>query len=249
MLLGKTGYIDGEKKSVYLEENIIKAKELYQGLIGLGYEVCLNISCSDIVEDEEIKLIIKHFHNCKLKCIYLADTYGGMLEEYIPIVLHKFYLELDKYSSTLPIGIHLHNNNGNALTRVKKAIFHGCSMIDSCISGLGRGSGNLEGESLVLELKKYNKKLDFIPLVEFSEKHLNKINDYKNRKYMYGSNFYYLLSGTISLHPNFILDIINDYSHLSVKEKVDLIYKLSDYTIKNCCRNYDKDLIKKILQN
>ena len=218
--------------SGYSEDFITKAKATYQGLVDLGYDLCLNISCFDIRE-EEIELIVKHFHKSQLKAIYLTDFYGNV-KDFI-LILHKFYLELGKHNSEIKIGVHL-----NSLEQVRKAIFHGCNMIDTCIAGIGRGLRNLESELLALELKQYNKKLDFISLVEFGEKYLRKVN---------GNNFYYLLAGSISLHPNFILDIINDYSYLSVKEKINLIYKLNDYMAKNRCKKYDKGLIKAVLQN
>ena len=44
-------------------------------------------------------------------------------------------------------------------------------MIDSCIGGLGRGSGNLKSIELLLHLNSDNIR-PVIPLIEFYEKHI-----------------------------------------------------------------------------
>ena len=133
----------------------------------------MNFGCGDIINDDEIKIIVSHFHNIKIKALYLADTYGGFNTYNVPIKLHKFYNEFNKYKLNIPFGFHCHNNNEDALSKTTTAIYHGCTMIDSCIGGLGRGAGNLKSEQLMAYL--YTDKTEYIkritPLIVYFDKH------------------------------------------------------------------------------
>ena len=44
--------------------------------------------------------------NSKIKALYLADTYGGFNTNNVPIQLHKFYTEFNKYKSNIQFGFH-----------------------------------------------------------------------------------------------------------------------------------------------
>jgi YrbI family 3-deoxy-D-manno-octulosonate 8-phosphate phosphatase len=236
------------KTSIYTEENIIESKKMCKYLLSLEYKVCLNVACSDIITEKEIEIIIKHFNDLPLKYIYLADTYGGLNDKNIPKLFHNFYRIQKKYNCSIPLGIHLHNNTNLSLTYAKLCIFHGCNIIDSCINGMGRGSGNLKTEELILELNtNYSKKLNLIPILEFMNSFFAINKDYKNKKYIFGYHFYYFYASYNSLHPNFINEIIMNYSNLSVKSIIKLINNLSFYTKSINNQNYDKDLIKNIL--
>ena len=109
------------QKSYYNKLDVRKAKTFCQQLIDYGYEVCMNFGCGDVINDYEIKIIASEFHNVKLKALYLADTYGGFNSKNLPIQLHKFYGELEKYDSKIPFGFHCHNNNEDALDKTKLA--------------------------------------------------------------------------------------------------------------------------------
>ena len=54
-----------------------------------------------------------------------------------------------------------------------------------------------------------------------------------------------MVSSALSLHPNYIDEILNDVSS-SVEDDIKLIVKLDEYTKKENRRNYDKNLIKKL---
>ena len=229
--------------SFYTNEAVEESCHICQELINKGYEVTINIGCFDNITKKEIELICNNVSKINgIKVIYLADTYGSGNSKNIPIQLHNFYLELEKYKSSMLFGFHCHNNNEDAIDKTKMAIFHGCKMIDSCIGGLGRGSGNLKSEQLLSYI--YPNKIEYIkyitPLIKYFDKYILSKKEYKKNKYIQ-AHPYYMISSVLSLHPNYIIEILemdND-----VINDIELIIKLDTYTIENNCRDYDKNLI------
>ena len=246
VLLARVTIENGIQKSNYNQIEIQRAKIFCQQLIDYGYEVCVNFGCGDIINDDEIKIIASEFHNVNLKALYLADTYGGFNTKNLPIQLHNFYLEFNKYKSNISFGFHCHNNNEDALSKTSIAIYHGCTMIDSCIGGLGRGAGNLKSEQLMTHLYKditvYIKKIT--PLIVYFDKHIVSKKEYQKNVYI-NSHPYYMISCVLSLHPNYITEILS--MNTNVVSDIELIAKLDKYTKENNERNYNKNLIKYLL--
>ena len=245
VLLARSTPVNGIQKSYYNILDIRKAKTFCQQLIDYGYEVCMNFGCGDIINDDEIKIIASEFHNVKIKALYLADTYGGFNSKNLPIQLHKFYGELEKYDSKIPFGFHCHNNNEDALDKTKLAIFHGCNMIDSCIGGLGRGAGNLKSEQLMSYL--YKDKTEYItkmtPIIVYFNKHILSKEEYQQNHHI-NSHPYYMVSSVLSLHPNYITEILS--MNTNVEQDIELIINLDKYTKEKNERNYNKNLIKNL---
>ena len=247
VLLARATQENGIQKSYYNKLDVIKAKTFCQQLIDYGYEVCMNFGCGDIINDDEIKIIATVFHNVKIKALYLADTYGGFNSINLPKQIHKFYQEFNKYNSIIPFGFHCHNNNEDALDKTKTAIFHGCTMIDSCIGGMGRGAGNLKSEQLMSyihcnSVENYIKHI--LPLIKYFNKYILSKQTYNNTKFVL-SHPYYLISGFISLHPNYIDEILK--LDTSVEEDIKLILELNKITKENNERNYNKKLINQLM--
>ena len=245
VLLARATLDNGIQKSYYNKLDVRKAKTFCQKLIDYGYEVCMNFGCGDIINDDEIKIIASEFHNVKINALYLADTYGGFNTYNVPIQLHKFYSEFNKYESNIPFGFHCHNNNEDALSKTTTAIYHGCTMIDSCIGGLGRGSGNLKSEQLMSYIYKdkteYIKKLT--PIIIYFDKHILSKKEYQ-QNYHINSHPYYMISSVLSLHPNYITEILS--MNTNVEQDIKLIINLDKYTKENNERNYNKNLIKNL---
>jgi YrbI family 3-deoxy-D-manno-octulosonate 8-phosphate phosphatase len=232
--------------SFYNNEAVKESCQICQELINKGYEVTINIGCFDNITDKEIILICSNVNKInEPKAIYLADTYGSGTVKNIPIQLHKLYTEFNKYKSNIPFGFHCHNNNENALSKTAIAIYHGCTMIDSCIGGLGRGAGNLKSEQLVSYLytdnTEYIKKIT--PLIVYFDKHILSKTEYQQNHHIQ-SHPYYMISGILSLHPNYIHEILN--MNTNVIEDINLIVKLYKYTKENNERNYNKNLINNL---
>jgi YrbI family 3-deoxy-D-manno-octulosonate 8-phosphate phosphatase len=229
----------------YSEENVQKAVLTLKNFIKNGYEVTFNIGCADIISDNEIDFICKHICDVKLKSLYLADTYGSFNEKNIPIVLNKFQRTLNKYNptNTIVFGFHIHNNNEDALLKYKSAKYYGVGMIDSCICGLGRGAGNLQTEQVLIDNNNIDKKILWNVLLIGSK--LCKYNNFLNEK-GYFNKFFYAISGFYSLHPDYVKELIDDNT-ITYQDKYDMIFKLIIYSKDNNEFNYNKSLIKNLL--
>jgi YrbI family 3-deoxy-D-manno-octulosonate 8-phosphate phosphatase len=226
----------------YNNDELIKSKNIIKNIIKLGYEICINLACGDKLFDDEIKDIVDIFIDLPLKCIYLADTYGGFDEDNLVIIINKFYKEMKKHNKIIKLGFHGHDNNQNSVSKTKVAIDRGCLMIDSCINGLGRGAGNLKTELIILELnKKFSKNYNLLPILEYSDKYILKNDEYKNKNFIYGYHILYALSGYLSIHPDYINDLIND-TELSLKDKYNKCFMIKEYCFKNNNYNYIKHL-------
>lgn len=248
VLLARTVKEGDRQKSFYSEKDIKNTALFCKDLIDFGYEVCVNFGCGDIINDFEIEYIALHFHNINIKSIYLADTYGGFNSNIIFTQLHKFYLEFDKYGSNIPFGFHCHNNQENSLQTVSNAIYHGITMIDSTIGGLGRGAGNFKSEMILSylyqnDINTYVKYLT--PIIEYIDKYILSKELY-NKNMCIQNHPYYMLSGVLSLHPDYIHQIL--LMDTNVKDDIDIILKLDKYTKENEERNYNKLLINDIIQ-
>ena len=88
---------------------------------------------------------------------------------------------------------------------------HDAKMLDSTISGMGRGAGNCYTESLLGFLR--NPKYKLIPIMDFVQKHIVKLKEEGN---MWGYDIPYLLTGILNTHPasaiKFIKENRTDYS-------------------------------------
>ena len=244
VLLARATQENGTQKSYYNKLDVIKAKTFCEKLIDYGYEVCMNFGCGDIIDEDEIKIIASEFNNVNINALYLADTYGGFNTSNIATQLHKFYSEFNKYDSNIPFGFHCHNNNEDAFDKTTTAIYNGCTMIDSCIGGLGRGAGNLKSEQLMSYLYKNNYEYikNITPLVVYFDKHILSKKEYQENQHI-NSHPYYMISSVLSLHPNYITEILS--LNTNVEQDIELIMKLDKYTKENNERNYNKNLVKK----
>lgn len=122
--------------------------------------------------------------------IYMVDSFGGIYPDDI-----NEALELIKQEITIPIGFHGHNNMELGLANSLAAIENGCQVIDTTITGMGRGAGNLKTELLLTCLNaKELIHVDFNklnPIVSEFEK--------MQKQYLWGTNLPYMISGAYSL--------------------------------------------------
>ena len=69
------------------------------------------------------------------------------------------------------VGIHTHNNLGKAISNSVAAIKKVVTWIDSTVTGMGRGPGNVKTEIALIALDKYrNKKFDIKKPIQYIDK-------------------------------------------------------------------------------
>ena len=220
--------------NIYTRRLIEKSVEEMKELINLGYEITVNFACGDHIVESEIDLICECFKSIstKIKALYLADTFGSFTSTSVKRMLYKFRTTMRKYNINIPMAFHSHNNCDNALEKTKAAIEEGCIMVDSCISGMGRGVGNLQTEYLLYEFN-----YDILPIIQYIDKYMKNVD--KKR-------MLYYLGAKMNCHPNYIKYI--DDLCLSIEESFNDLIKIKNYcdSVKNY--NFNKNIIKDIIK-
>ncbi len=168
----------------------------------MGYEVGINLMQISENTREEVERISYLASKYSLNVLYFADSLGSMTPERTSEIIKN----LRSYWNG-PLGIHTHDNMGNAMDNSLKAISDGVTWIDSTVTGMGRGPGNLQTEYLVIEIAELkNISLNIKPLLSIINKHFKPLQ----KIYEWGMNPYYYLSGKNSIHPTFIQVMLSD---------------------------------------
>ena len=203
------------------------------------------VNLMQISEINKKKLIkaSKFINKTKTDIFYFADSLGSLSPKDTKIITKTIKKHCKKQ-----LGIHAHDNLGNALNNSLSAIKNGALWIDSTITGMGRGPGNLKTENIIKHF--YTKKI--------SEKTMNYFIKLK-KIYKWGANKYYALAAKFKIHPTYIQKILsderykkNDYLQIiNQLKKIDTRkynpYKLINSTFFISKKPYGKDEPKKIL--
>lgn len=183
----------------------------------LGYKVAINLMQISDKSNDEIKDFCNLIKQYKIDIIYFADSTGSLNRDQTFQIVKNF----KKYWSG-NLGIHAHDNMNMAMDNTMTALNNGVNWIDSTVLGMGRGPGNVKTENLVLELeKKFKKKFNYNSLLKIIYKDFLPMK----KKYGWGSNFYYYLSGLYKIHPSFIQGMLATNSFSSDKI-IDVINNL-----------------------
>jgi 4-hydroxy 2-oxovalerate aldolase len=128
---------------------------------------------------------------------YMVDSFGGVYPENVKDIFNLIKSKVD-----VKIGFHGHNNLELALINTLTAIDCGAEIVDSTISGMGRGAGNLKTELLLTALNgKSDLEVDFNALSSVVDG-FSKLQ----REYDWGTNLPYMVSGANSLPQNKVMD-------------------------------------------
>jgi CMP-N-acetylneuraminic acid synthetase len=198
-LTNKINGLDMIRVLVNLKKNTISSDILVQikRLYNLGYQIVLNIAYADILSEGELDTIISLACN-EISCVYIADTFGSMSRYSLFRILRKLKSNFNN------VGFHGHNNLNLALSNSLDAIDNGCTYIDSCINGIGRGGGNTPTELILVHLQqKFPNKFDLSHLLKFLDTSLSNIEKLK---------ILYTVSGIKKIHPDTVLDVFHKYN-------------------------------------
>ena len=188
----------------------------------------INLMQISEVSDGEIEKITKLASNSKLDIFYFADSLGNLEPKNIIDISNviKRYWKKD-------IGFHAHDNMGRALINGVAALNNGVKWIDSTVTGMGRGAGNIKTEFALLQFSKYLKKNSDISLLL---KVIENRFDPMKQKYHWGTNPYYYLAGQHKIHPTFIQSMLSELK-LEPLEMLSAIDNLKSEEGKNFNRN------------
>ena len=166
-----------------------------------GYQVGINLMGISLLNSEQISKAMKLMEQIKPEVFYVADSFGSMLPEDVSNLM----AQLRKHYSG-PVGIHTHDNQGLAFANSLRAIDEGIEYIDSTLTGMGRGAGNLSTEQILLWLQNRGDQEDNY----HSSRVLDVIHDYYaplKEKFKWGFNYVYMLSGLNNTHPVYCMEL------------------------------------------
>ncbi len=162
-----------------------------------------------------------------LDVLYFADSLGNMDDAEVERIVSAIRTEWSG-----PIGIHTHNNMNKGLDNTLIAKSVGVTWLDSTITGMGRGAGNTQTESLLAVLdtegdSKYQSK----PVYELVIRHFEAMQ----KHYGWGSNLLYFLGAQNDVHPTYIQNLLSN-THYGTDEiigAIDYLSKLDSTTSYN----------------
>ena len=149
-----------------------------------------------------------------LDYFYMVDSFGGILPTDIEEIINIVKSETD-----IPIGFHGHDNLQMGLINTITALDNGCEIVDSTITGMGRGAGNLKTELLLTFLDSQKKlNVDFKILSEVVSSFEKLRKDYE-----WGTSLPYMFSGAYSLPQKQVMEWVglNRYSISSILNALD----------------------------
>lgn len=188
-------------------------------LKSLGYEVGLNLMQISEYSDLEIITAISELASLEFDVFYIADSLGALDSDRLKEVLAILFNQL-----SVPIGVHLHDNMYLALELAKTAIKYGVRWIDSTVTGMGRGPGNLKTEVFLSYLNHQQVlRSNLLPLYSIVDSYFLPMQ----KEYGWGSNLYYYLSGLHRIHPTYIQNVLSDPSY-TTSDLLSIIEFLKD---------------------
>lgn len=242
--LGKCtpGGIDGIRLTFHkdeIEEEFCQAKTLMKK----GYKVFIQPVGTTSYSDKELIELVGRVNSLHPYAFYIVDTLGVMFPEDIARLYSIVNHNLD---SNVVVGFHSHNNLQLSFANAQLFISEGMKreagiIVDSSISGMGRGAGNLPTELIVQYLNKiYGHMYNPLPLLTVADQYLNKI--FMNTPWGYSSPYY--LSAINNCHPNYS-------TFLLTKKTVGIedIAKILNLIPDNSRELFDKELIESLYFN
>lgn len=116
-----------------------------------NFEVSVNIIRISHYSEDVLDHLISQIIQSPVDIIYFADSNGSTMPTKITSLYQKYISK-----TSIPFGFHAHDNLGLAQTNTLAAIEAGVKYIDSALSGLGKGIGNLKTEFIVAYLHALN---------------------------------------------------------------------------------------------
>ncbi len=186
----------------------------------LGYDTTINLMALASIPPSERAAPLAEMAASRTGVVYVADSYGSMLPEDIRQVA-----ELYRGISDKTWGVHLHNNLELAFANALTAMELGARWVDSSVTGMGRGPGNLKTELLVQHLETHRglERFRTEPLYVFIGRYLATLYE----EHRWGPSPPYVLSGHLAVHPTFAQALVGT-GRYTVHEVAAILQTLHD---------------------
>jgi 4-hydroxy 2-oxovalerate aldolase len=167
-----------------------------------GYLVGFNLMQVADRSQAEIFQLAKKAGAYPIDALYFADSMGSLNPEQITKIIRAFQKGFQG-----DLGIHTHDNMGQAVANSLQAVKDGVTWIDSTVTGMGRGPGNAQTEYLAMALQPFRQnKGNQTKLFELIGKHFKPLQV----QYGWGTNPYYYMAGQYGIHPSYIQEMLQD---------------------------------------
>ena len=147
-----------------------KSLDYCAALSSKGYKVFVQPMLTMRYTDEELNQVIHAANEMKAYACYFVDSYGYMQPKDIMRLFDYYDTRLDK---DIKIGFHAHNNMNLAFSNVQYFLGIGSDrdiIVDSCVTGMGQGAGNLQTELVLPYLNQnYSKKYEYAPVLDICD--------------------------------------------------------------------------------
>lgn len=180
---------------------VARSEAIARWLKTKGYLVAVNLMQVAGQSEEVVERVGATVQGWRiLEVLYFADSLGNMSPQHVTSTVRALRR---RWSG--PLGIHTHDNMGQALANSQAALAAGVTWLDGTIRGMGRGAGNAHTEHLLLTLK--DRALDryapeaVFPIVMEEFEQLQK-------QHGWGPNLLYYLSAAYSIHPTFVQELL-----------------------------------------
>lgn len=185
--------VDLIRVATYLHQ-IPTAVDMIEDAKKKGYEVSCNIMAISTAQEADIKVALDILGKSPVDVIYIVDSFGSIYPEQMARIADLYCEYANKYNKK--IGIHAHDNQKLAFANTIEAVGDGVDWLDATYLSMGRGAGNCAMELLLGFLK--NPKYNVYPVLQFIEKHMNKLRE---EGVVWGYDLQYLMTGLLNQHP------------------------------------------------
>jgi len=167
-----------------------------------GYMTSANIMQISEYSRQKIEDLTSKASQYPLDVLYFADSLGNIKPEDVTEIVKSL-----RKHWTGQIGIHAHDSLLMALANSMQALAEGVDWVDTTITGMGRGPGNLRTEEFILETVKIKKQsYNLLPLLKLIRTIFNPLK----AEYGWGTNPFYYMAGQYSIHPTYIQEMLKD---------------------------------------
>lgn len=165
----------------------------------MGFKVAFNVMYfSDWWSNEKVLAQLSEFGQ-HVDFVYLVDSYGAAYPSQVKAAVSALA------GNGVRVGFHGHNNLELALANTLEAIEAGAVIVDSTVTGMGRGAGNLKTELLLTSFSgSHNVPVNFESLTKV-------VSEFESLKVQYGwgTSLPYMVAGANSFPQGKVMDWIS----------------------------------------
>tara|TARA_Y100000389_G_scaffold205079_1_gene262800 strand:- start:14363 stop:15973 length:1611 start_codon:yes stop_codon:yes gene_type:complete len=182
-----------------------------------GYLVGFNLMQVAEHSLEKITQLAQVANDYPIDVLYFADSMGSLNLNQLKDIIYAFQKGWEG-----ELGIHAHDNMGQAINNSVQAVKSDVTWVDSTVTGMGRGPGNAQTEYIILALSSYYKnKGNCIKLLKLIHNYFKPMQ----KRYGWGINPFYFLAGQYSIHPTYIQEMLQDerYNEEDILSVIDFL--------------------------